>query len=84
MLLLSVTQSWSQFVGEVALITIAATMLGLAAQRFLPVSMGPSTWAFLLPMLLLGGLAYIGVGAAAVALILFFCVAVTALALGIA
>jgi hypothetical protein len=84
MLVLSTAQTWSQFVGEVALITIAAAVLSFAAQKLLPEKVGASTWAVLLPLTLLAGLAYWGNAAAATALVLFLGLAATAFMLGIA
>lgn len=76
---------WSfapRFVGEIALMTVAAVFLGFVIEKMLPKSASPRLFATLVPFLALGVLAYLGSYSAATALVLFAVLAVVALGLG--
>ncbi len=72
-----------RFVGEIALMTVAAVLLGYGVYRALPPSAAPKLFGTLVPFTALGALAYFGSYSAATALVFFIILAVIALALGI-
>lgn len=71
------------FVGEIALLTVAAVFAGFLVNKVLPASASPQLFAVLVPFTGLGLLAYLGSFAAAAALVLYVGIAVAAVALGI-
>lgn len=71
-----------KFVGEIAILTVAAVFVGFVVYKLLPASASPKLFATLVPFLGLGVLAYMGSFAAATALVLFAGIAIIALALG--
>lgn len=75
--------AFPRFVGEIALLTVGAVMLGFLVEKALPKPMNPKLFAVLLPFTALGVLAYVGSYSAAAALVLFAALAVVMLALGI-
>lgn len=56
--------------GEVALVTVGAIMFGYFVFKIWPKRLNPILFGFLATFLVAGGLAYLGVASAAVALIL--------------
>jgi hypothetical protein len=74
---------WPQFVGEVALLSVAAIAVGFALYKFLPPSVSPKVAGALVPFLVLGLMAYLGNVAAATALFVFIVLALAAIALGL-
>jgi hypothetical protein len=79
----SVGPTFARFVGEVALLTVAAVVLGYATYKVVPKGYGRDFVAGILPFLMLGVLSYLGSIGAAVALVLFVIIAGLAFALGI-
>lgn len=73
-----------QFIGEIALITVGAVMLGFIVFKLWPKPLNPQLFAYLVPFSVVGGLAYLGSSAAAVALVLLAVVAALALFIGVA
>ncbi|MDZ4841291.1 MAG: hypothetical protein SH859_03985 [Hyphomicrobium aestuarii] len=81
------SSDWSviapRFVGEIALMTVAAVLLGYAVYRALPPSANPKLFGTVVPFFALGLLSYTGSYSAATALVLFLILAVIAIGLGI-
>lgn len=83
MLVAAILETWPRFVGEVALLTIAATMVGYLVNRLVPASLNPGLFAVMVPLLILATLAYLGSMAAATALLLFLAIAVLGFVFGV-
>jgi hypothetical protein len=73
----------SRFVGEMALLIIAAVAIGYIIAKFWPKSANPQLFATLIPFTGLAVAAYLGSGAAAAALVGFAIVAIGAFMTGI-
>jgi hypothetical protein len=78
MLFLAVGSTMAQFVGEVALLSLAAILVGFVLSKVVPASWNPTVFAVLVPLLGLATWAYVGSTAAAFALIGFVVLAVSA------
>jgi hypothetical protein len=83
MILLATSDSMARFVGELALLTIAAVFVGFVISKVMPKSWNPAVFATIVPLLGLGILAYFGNVAAAMALVLFLVLAVMGAVVGV-
>ena len=84
MILAGSLANWPQLVGEIALISAIAVMVGYAVIRLWPAALNPQLFGFLLPLTLVAILAYLGSTAAAMSLVVLALVAMSAFFLGIA
>lgn len=75
--------SLTRFIGEVALFSVAAIVLGFIVYKVLPAAYSPKLFAVVGPFLLLGLMAYLGIYAAAAALAVFVLLALAVIALGL-
>lgn len=84
MMLAAALGDWPRLIGEIALVTAAAVMIGFLILKLWPKSANPQMFAFLIPFVAVALLAYFGSASAAIALGLLGLLAIAAFFLGIA
>ena len=84
MILAGSLANWPQLMGEIALISAVAVMVGYAVSKLWPTTLNPQLFAALVPFTFVAILAYLGSTAAAMALAVLALVAMSAFFLGIA
>jgi hypothetical protein len=75
--------NWPQLVGEIALLSAGAVMLGYLIAKSWPTTLNPPLFAFLVPFTSVAILAYLGSTSAAMALAVLALVALAAFFLGL-
>ena len=84
-LMIPFAASWgSHLLGETTLITVGAIVLGYIVSMIWPKTHNPQLFGFLAAVTLVGGLAYVGIAGASLALLLLFGIAILLMSVGIA